>query len=291
MLSIEVTLIIKEKEINEEYIRRELDAEENVIKRNFEIFDDEGMRFYEGLKKDENIIERMELIWELAQKEEEFKRRHGRNVTLCIKCMIPVNKEQEIRELQEQGKIFRNYCIEYEKEIDELDIENIGEINKTMINIEESREESDKSSVYETESEVNENENEHIEEYGSKRFWELIEDITINTENIIEDVKDKGENEEMSLLKSFKRCIKKNCEMLEYWYKFGEKYSNEVELRKDHSKREKRVKTQILDELKRDNPDITRNNIKSKVEKAERIYQIFKKIGVTSGNFIGRKIA
>ncbi|GBB90007.1 hypothetical protein RclHR1_16880003 [Rhizophagus clarus] len=195
--------------------------------------------------------------------------------------MMPMNKEQEIKELQEQKKVFRNYCIEYEKEIDELDIRNIGETDE-IIEESEKEEESEKNSTYETESEVDENdENEYTEEYGSKKFWKLIVNITVNTENIIEDTEDKEENEEMSLSRSFKKCIRKNCEMLEYWYKFGKKYSDEVELRKNRMRREKRVKTQILDELKRDNPDITRNNIKSKVEKTERIYQIFREIGVS----------
>ena len=85
------------------------------------MFKIEDVEYYEMYKNDEKISERMGLEWELEQREISFKERHGANMTLCYKCLMPIDIEQEKEELMKEGKEFRSYCMDCEKEM-ELEI-------------------------------------------------------------------------------------------------------------------------------------------------------------------------
>src|SRR6185369_8650628 len=117
MLKVKFKLIISEIGINEEYVGRKRNDEENIIEKEFDINESEDIVLYEGLKDDEDIIERMEIAYELNKKEKMFKQRHGKNMTVCYGCTMMINIEKELLLM---GKEFRSYCIDCEKE--ELDI-------------------------------------------------------------------------------------------------------------------------------------------------------------------------
>ena len=72
-MKIKYILTTIEVAINEEYVGRKRNVKENTIEKEIEIYDGEGLEFYEKLKDDEDIIERMEVAYELNKKEKAFK--------------------------------------------------------------------------------------------------------------------------------------------------------------------------------------------------------------------------
>ncbi|PKY61381.1 hypothetical protein RhiirA4_486276, partial [Rhizophagus irregularis] len=76
MLKVKFTLTINELEVNEAYVGRKRNTEENQIEKEFDIFKTEDIELYEKLKDDVDIIERMELAYQLKLKEKLFKERN-----------------------------------------------------------------------------------------------------------------------------------------------------------------------------------------------------------------------
>ncbi|RIA79265.1 hypothetical protein C1645_841129 [Glomus cerebriforme] len=64
-------------EINEEYVGRKRSNKENIIEKEFNVNESENIVIYEGLKDDEDIIERMEIAYKLNKKEKMFKQKHA----------------------------------------------------------------------------------------------------------------------------------------------------------------------------------------------------------------------
>jgi hypothetical protein len=93
MLKFKVKLIFQEIEVNKGFVKREVDQERNEIEREMKIFEEDDIRLYEALKKDDDIIERMELVYELNQKEVEYRKRtHSVEIPLCKECLYPINE-------------------------------------------------------------------------------------------------------------------------------------------------------------------------------------------------------
>ncbi|RIA81230.1 hypothetical protein C1645_837341 [Glomus cerebriforme] len=223
----------------------------------------ENIELYERIKNNEDIIERMELAYELRRKERTFKEKNGTNVTLCYKCLIPINIEQEKEDLLKEGKEFRSYCMDCEKEI-EL------EINEEVIMRKNSSDEA--IEVITLEEEINE-EIEEIQEIGdneieerrkrSKAFEELLKDLSIlmNEERIIEEEGDENERLEGLFIKVMKRI---------------EEEKNKIQCRTKRKK--KPIKTRIINELVKNLKGFTRKAIEKRMEKTVRIHKIFKEI-------------
>src|SRR6185369_11160278 len=210
MLKVKFKLIISEIGINEEYVGRKRNDEENIIEKEFDINESEDIVLYEGLKNDEDMIERMEIAYELNEKEKTFKQRHGKNMTVCYGCTMMINIEKEKEELLLIGKEFRSYCIDCEKE--ELDItdselnyrdddnnmEIVNEIlqeesssNESKTNIEGENSNKRKRRI---EKEVNNTEKDNkrkkirIEDEESTEEEEIIENKTGAFEKLLEDL-------------------------------------------------------------------------------------------------------
>jgi hypothetical protein len=197
MLRFKVKLVFQELKVNEGFVKRKIDLERNEIEREIEIFEGKDIKLYERLKKDNDIIERMELIYELDKKEEEYRKRtHEVKTPLCHECLYPINEEQVRKELEKIGKEFREYCEDCEEEMG-LEIGKVAEMNE------------DKDMIIEENSD-DENENYHengerSDRKSNKRKREFIEERTTenrirksqkkNKEGIIED--DNSEDNEI----------------------------------------------------------------------------------------------
>jgi hypothetical protein len=280
MMKVKFKLIITEIETNEAYIERQRDIEENLIEKEFEIYDKEDLEFYEEVKNNNNIIERMNVAYKLDEKEKAFKERNGENMALCYKCTMPMNVEQEKEELSKIEKAFRNYCMDCEKEVE-------FEINDDMtetIMIEEEmliEEITDQNTLSEN-NEESESEGEDTEREivikRSKAFEELVIDLSVLA---TEELREEEENDEEILLeKVFVKAIKAGQKATKCWYNVGEIVRRKVEEGRNRTRRkEKLIKTRIYNDLERKLKGFSRKAIQSKIERAEKVYKLFKGIG------------
>ncbi|CAB4424278.1 unnamed protein product [Rhizophagus irregularis] len=310
MLKVKFKLIISEIEINEEYVGRKRNDEENIIEKEFDINEGEDIVLYEGLKDDEDIIERMEIAYELNEKEKMFKQRHGKNMTVCYGCTMMINIEKEKEELLLIGKEFRSYCIDCEKE--ELDItdselnykdddngmeivneilqeENSNNESETSINGESSDKRKRKRKI---EKEVNNtekgnerkkirteeelSEEELIEE--TEAFKELLKDLS--TPVLEEQLIEEGNIGNMTLEKLFMKAVQESQELVGYWYDVGEEFRKEIREKKgSRIKKERDIKSDIYNRMERNLKGHSRKTIMIRLARAERVYRIFKGIG------------
>ena len=281
MLKVKFTLTINELEINEAYVGRKRNTKENRIEKEFNIVENKDIELYEKLKNNENIIERMELAYQLDLKENLFKKRNGANTMICYKCLMPINTEQQKEDLSEIGKEFRGYCLDCEKEM-EFEI-NDGVVEITMdeeraIVMEEVIDQTmtDESNG-ESESEENDEETEEEIVRRSKVFKELLKDLSIPT---VEEPLEEEYDEEVTLDKLFMKAVKESREAVKYWYKVGRLFTRKLnEEMNGRRKREKTARTKIYNELMNKLKGFTRTAIQQKILRAEKVYKLFKGIG------------
>ncbi|CAB4443566.1 unnamed protein product [Rhizophagus irregularis] len=313
MLKVKFKLIISEIEINEEYVGRKRNDEENIIEKEFDINEGEDIVLYEGLKDDEDIIERMEIAYELNKKEKMFKQRHGRNMTVCYGCTMMINIEKEKEELLLIGKEFRSYCIDCEKE--ELDItdselnykddnDDIEIVNETLqeessnnesetsINGESSdkrkrkrkikkevnnTEKGDKRKKIRIEDEES-TEEEEILENETEAFEKLVKDLS--TPVLEEQLIEEGNIGNMTLEKLFMKAVQESQGLVRYWYDVGEEFRKEIREKKgSRIKKERDIRSNIYNRMERNLKGHSRKTIMIRLARAERVYRIFKGIG------------
>jgi hypothetical protein len=267
-------------EVSEAYVGRKRNTEENQIEKEFDIFETEDIELYEKLKDDADIIERMELAYQLKLKEKLFKERNGTNTIICYECLMPINTEQQKEDLSEIGKEFKGYCLDCEKEIE-------FEINDELMEITTDEERSiveeisnqamtDESNG-ESESEENDEESEEETVRRSKVFRELLRDLSIP---MVEVPLEEEYDEEVTLDKVFMKAIRESREAVKCWYKverlFTERLNEEMNGRR---KKEKTARIRIYNELMNKLKGFTRTAIQQKIVRAEKVYKLFKGIG------------
>ncbi|CAB5389459.1 uncharacterized protein OCT59_015428 [Rhizophagus irregularis] len=283
MLKIRFKLIISEIEINEEYVRRKRNDGENIIEKEFNINESEDVVLYEGLKDDENIIERMEIAYELNEKEKIFKQRYGKNMTICYGCTMMINVEKESEELLLMGKEFRSYCIDCEKEgIDimdnelnykndddnmEMDNEVLQEeIDGSGSEISISGKSSNERKRKRPEKEVNntersnrkkkiriedeESSEEEVLENETEAFRKLLENL--NMPVVEEQLIEKENVGDTTLEGLFIRAEKGSQELVKYWFDVGEEFRNEIrKIKGKTSKKEKIIRSDIYNRMEK----------------------------------------
>jgi hypothetical protein len=290
MLKFKVKLVFQELKVNEGFVKRKIDLERNEIEREIEIFEGEDVELYEGLKRDDDIIERMELIYELNKKEEEYRKRtHEVKTPLCHECLYPINERQVREELEKIGKEFRGYCEDCEVEIG-LEIGEIVRMNgdEDMIIEENSNEEimlvqelgddGDESMMGEIRpEEIIQSEKLQILIHELKRKREII----VNEEEImLED----GEN--LSLKQLCQRIRRREQALFEDYYYLGKKFEErlEEEINRRRGKERKRKndnkeKSKIYEEMFRTGVRKTKKAISRMVEKARKTCRLIEGIG------------
>ena len=109
----------------------------------------------------------------------------------------------------------------------------------------------------------------------SKAFEALVIDLSVS---ITEELQEEDENnEEIPLERAFIKAIKVGQGATKCWYDVGKIVKREVEKERNVPKR--KIKTKIYNELERRLKGSSRIAIKNKIQRAERIYKIFKGIG------------
>ncbi|RGB38633.1 hypothetical protein C1646_755435 [Rhizophagus diaphanus] len=213
MLKVKFTLIINELEINEAYVGRKRNIEENQIEKEFDILKTKDIELYEKLKGDGNIIERMELAYQLDLKEKQFKERNGINIMICYKCLMPINTEQQKGDLLENGKEFRGYCLDCEKEMEFEINDEVVEITtdeeKAIVMEEISDQVMTDENNEKSESEETDEETEEETVRRSKFFKELLKDFSVL---IVEEPLEEEYDEKVILDKLFMKAIKESRE-------------------------------------------------------------------------------
>ena len=112
----------------------------------------------------------------------------------------------------------------------------------------------------------------------SKAFEELLEELSLSN---TEELQEENENDEEILVeKIFIKAIKGGQGATKYWYDMGKFVKGEVEKERNVTKRkEKLIKNRIYNELERKTKGFSRKAIKCKIERAEKVYKLFKGIG------------
>jgi hypothetical protein len=286
MLKIKVKLSIQELIINQGYIERSINEEENTIEENVEMFSMECVQEYELLKNSEMLIDRVEMLKNICEKEEEFGRRNGHLVSLCYKCTTTINEEQEKEALQEVNKEFREYCLDCEKEIEEMNMEIVEEessLNEIIETTEEGVAEGSNDimeDIVATESDTNESEIEEREPViESKVYKDLLKELTVPRIRSRSEVE---EDQEESLKESVKKILKEEQKVVKNYYVCGKRYQQEIESRKrrrGQKKGVKAIKGAIKTDLAKEIIGYSRDAIRKRLERAERVYKLFKGIG------------
>ncbi|PKY60195.1 hypothetical protein RhiirA4_517737 [Rhizophagus irregularis] len=280
MLKVKFTLIINELEVNETYVGRKRNTEENQIEKEFDIFETEDVELYEKFKDDGDIIERMELAYQLKLKEKLFQERNGTNMIICYECLMPINTEQQKENLSEIGKEFKGYCLDCEKEM-EFEINNeIVEITTDVegVMIEEVDDQvMTEESNGESESRENDEESEEETVRRSKVFEELLKDLSVPT---VEELLEEEYDEEVTLDKLFMKAVRESREAVKCWYKLGRLFTRKLNKEMNgRRKKEKTARTRIYNELMNKLKGFTRTAIQQKIVRAEKVYKLFKGIG------------
>jgi hypothetical protein len=112
----------------------------------------------------------------------------------------------------------------------------------------------------------------------SKAFYELLKDLSVPT--VEESLENEENDEEVTLERLFIKAIKAGQEITKCWYDVGKAVRNKVE--KERNKlgiKEKSIKTKMYNELTKRLKGFSRKAIQSKIERAEKVYKLFKGIG------------
>ncbi|PKY60577.1 hypothetical protein RhiirA4_484439 [Rhizophagus irregularis] len=112
----------------------------------------------------------------------------------------------------------------------------------------------------------------------SKAFYELLKDLSVPT--VGELLESEENDEEMTLEKWFTKAIKAGQEATKCWYDVGKAVRNKVEEERNRlGIKEKSIKTKMYNELTKRLKGFSRKAIQSKIERAEKVYKLFKGIG------------
>jgi hypothetical protein len=292
--------------------------ERNEIEREIEIFEGEDIELYEVLKKDDNIIERMELIYELNEKEKEYKKRtHEVKTPLYYECLYPINEEQVRKELKKIGREFRGYCEDCEVEM-ELEIGNVemnedeGNSDNENENYHKNEERSDRrnnkrkrefteermtesrtrKSQKKNKEEIIEDDNSEDNEIGKEGIELLIEELNtpVTQEMVIEenekdDIKIKDSKK---LAKRYYEIEKGTKELVKKWFDFGREFTQEINALKDKNNRKGRgnrnkseitLKKELRTKILEHLLGYNRKTFCNRTNKAIKIYEFFMKVG------------
>ncbi|PKY62594.1 hypothetical protein RhiirA4_489311, partial [Rhizophagus irregularis] len=132
--------------------------------REIDVFEEDWIRYYESMKEDNDIMKKLDMVYGMIDRDEEFKKRHG-NVTLCYGCQMPINKNEEKERFEERGESFIGNCwecFEHEK----LSLENI-EYEESELS--EQSEQEDENSNGEESSNKRKRKSENKEKGGNKK--------------------------------------------------------------------------------------------------------------------------
>ena len=111
----------------------------------------------------------------------------------------------------------------------------------------------------------------------SKAFQELLEDLIIpNRDEIRSDDEDEAE---IPIEKLFIKAVKTEQEAVEWWYRVGWQFKKEINGKLERERKEKTIRTEIYDRLEKKLIGYSRKAIRNKMERAERVYKLFKGIG------------
>jgi hypothetical protein len=112
----------------------------------------------------------------------------------------------------------------------------------------------------------------------SKAFYELLKDLSVPT--VGESLENEENDEEVTLERLFIKAIKAGQEITKCWYDVGKAVRNKVEEERNKlGIKEKSIKTKMYNELTKRLKGFSRKAIQSKIERAEKVYKLFKGIG------------
>ncbi|UZO15501.1 uncharacterized protein OCT59_006921 [Rhizophagus irregularis] len=112
----------------------------------------------------------------------------------------------------------------------------------------------------------------------SKAFYELLKDLKVST--VEESLESEENDQEVTLERLFTKVIKAEQEAIKCWYNVGKAVRNKVEEERNKlGIKEKSIKTKLYNELTKRLKGFNRKVIQSKIERAERVYKLFKGIG------------
>jgi hypothetical protein len=290
MLKFKVKLVFQELKVNKGFVKKKIDLKRNEIEREIEIFEGEDIELYEGLKKDDDIIERMELIYKLNEKEKEYRKRtHKVKTPLCHECLYPINEEQIREELKKIGKKFRGYCEDCEVEMG-LEIRKIVEMNEDEDMIIEENSNEEIMPVQELGDDGDESmmgEIRPIEIIQSEKLQILIYELEQKREIIVNEEEIMLENGENLSLKQLCQRIRRREQTLfeDYYYlekKFEERLEEEINRRRGKERKRKndnKEKSKIYEEMLKTGVRKTKKAISRMVEKARKTYRLIEGIG------------
>ncbi|CAB4407002.1 unnamed protein product [Rhizophagus irregularis] len=256
MLKVKFKLIISEIEINEEYVGRKRNDEENIIEKEFDINESEDIVLYEGLKNDEDIIERMEIAYKLNEKEKMFKQRHGKNMTVyCEKEELDITDSELNYEDNDNDMEAVNEILQEESSNNESETSINGESSvkrKRKRKIEKEVDDTEKSNERKKARIEGEEltEEEEISEDETEEFKELLKDLCtpVTEEQIVEP----EDVENMTLERLFIRAEKGSQELVKYWYDVGKEFRNEIrKMKSETNKKEKAIRSDIYNRMEK----------------------------------------
>jgi hypothetical protein len=237
MEKLRINLIVEELNNKTNYLDKERYIEKVKIVKEINLFEERITRIYnEGLEeiRNEDMYQVMSWLGELMQEDEDFVKRHGKNMSICFGCAMVLNKEEEEEKFKENNQRFEGMCWECEEEqiriseetaneltMQEEITENINEVNHQEIMEIEGNQEIDEE--IERDIIMTESEDEVEEIIKSERLQILIAELKKPRKNISEEIlTENGEN--LSLKQLCQRIRRRNQTLLEDYYYLGKKF-------------------------------------------------------------------
>ncbi|EXX57967.1 uncharacterized protein OCT59_008587 [Rhizophagus irregularis] len=232
-----------------ERIKNKLSTEDNI---EIDIYNEEDV-----------IIEKWHVTYKIVIKEVNKK-----------ECKI--RKVEEIKEINDEVEESNDNIYSNKGEMDTD--ENIGENDDSNHKEDVTNNEDDTSSEeYRSGTDKEEIEKEVVIE-RSKAFYELLKDLNVST--VEESLESEENDQEVTLERLFTKAIKAGQEAVKCWYDVGKAVRNKVEEERNKlGIKEKSIRTKMYNELTKRLKGFSRKAIQSKIERAERVYKLFKGIG------------
>ncbi|PKK56648.1 hypothetical protein RhiirC2_799589 [Rhizophagus irregularis] len=190
-----------------------------------------------------------------------------------IKNKLSTEDNIEMDIYNEEDVIIEKWHVTYEiiiKEINkkECEIGKVEEIKEVNNKVEEK---------YRSGTDKEEIEKEVVIE-RSKAFYELLKDLNVST--VEESLESEENDQEVTLERLFTKAMKAGQEAIKCWYNVGKAVRNKVEEERNKlGIKEKSIRTKMYNELTKRLKGFSRKAIQSKIERAERVYKLFKGIG------------
>ncbi|PKC55560.1 hypothetical protein RhiirA1_475394 [Rhizophagus irregularis] len=233
-----------------ERIKNKLSTEDNI---EIDIYNEEDV-----------IIEKWHVTYEIVIKEVNSRK----------ECKI--RKVEEIKEINDEVEESNDNIYNNKGEMDTD--EDIGENDDSNHKENVTNNEDDTSSEeYRSGTDKEEIEKEVVME-RSKAFYELLKDLSVST--VKESLESEENDQEVTLERLFTKAIKVGQEAIKCWYDVGKAVRNKVEKERNKLRiKEKSIRTKMYNELTKRLKGFSRKVIQSKIERAERVYKLFKGIG------------